>query len=386
MSARPDFDNATLWDVRRDVVVFDEHFRPEKTLPTGRKIPARDFKKADLEKIARNCNDRDTKGLPAALVLGHTTDDDSEKAQPEIVGYDRNFRVEWSEQLGKNVIKADRYLRREKAREAEQYPRTSVEHWINQDFLDPIALVKRTPKLDIPQWHYTSRKGELVERYSMESDMANDPTSAPDAAAPNPELEAAMMKCVMACLQKPEVQKMLAGGQAMPSPTNVAAPDAQPYTADGDVERFASDAEKIRYTRQQTEIDRQKAELADLKTRHAREKAEAKVKQLLYEGFDLGGADEKERNVRAEKMVQKFTRLSAEEAAEYEAEIRECYQRAPVGGDMLRTYEPDSQNRNVRRPDELSEEDLDAALKHQRRTGEKSFDVALKHVREKRTA
>lgn len=379
MGAKPDFDNASLWDVRKDVVVFDEHFRPEKTLPSGKKIPARDFKKPDLETIARNCNDRDAKGLPAALVLGHTTDDSDEKAQPEIVGYDRNFRVEFDAALGKNVIKVDRYLRRERAREAEQYPRTSVEHWINQDFLDPIALVKRTPKLDIPQWHYARRTGEVVNRYSMESDMAGDPTGTPDAAAPNPQLKEMVMACLKECLADPQCMKMIAGGMSMPSPTNGAALAAAPYTADtADVERFASEAEKIRYTRQQAEIDRLKKEAEDLKTRHARADAESAVKQLLFEGIDLS----------PEYEVQELLRRTDPKDREaYLKNVRERYQRAPVGGDLLRTYDPTAEvDRNRKGDDGPTESETMRAVQYMRKSGKNDFDEALKHVREKKTA
>lgn len=372
MSAGPDFDNLSLWDVRRDVTVFDEHFRPEKTRGDGKKVPARDFKKADLEAICKNCNERDAKGLHAAVTIGHTTDAEDETEQPEIVGYDRNFRVEYDERLKKHVIKSDRFLRRERVAEAEKYPRTSVEHWMNQDFFDPIALVRRTPKCDIPQWHYARRRGSEISRYTMEGDMA-DPTEAPDAAAPNPELEAMVMKCVMSCLEK---MKMTAPAAA--SPTNGAPPAAAAYAAPTtDVDRFASEAEKIRYTRQQGEIDRLKKESEEMRATHARAGAEAQVKQLLYEGYDLD----------PEYEVQELMSRDVGGREKYLKNVRDRYQRAPAGGEMLRTWEPPGVERHQRRADDgPTEAETDLAVKHMRKSGEADFDTALKHVRERKTA
>lgn len=366
----PDFDNAALWDVRKGVVVFDEHYRPEKSLANGKKIPARDFKKGDLECIARNCNERDSKGLPAAVVIGHTNDGDDETSQPEIVGYDRNFRVEFDPKLGKNVIRADRFLRRERAAEAEKYPRTSVEHWINQDFFDPIAIVRRTPKCDIPQWHYTRKRGETVDRYTLESDMA-DPTQAPDAAAPNADLKNMVMQCLKECLSDPQCMQMIAGGGAMPGPTNGAMPAAQPYTAEA--ERFASDAEKIRYTRQQSEIESHKKEIEELKTRHARADAEGMVKQLLFEGYDLS----------PEYEVQELLRRDSAGRESYLKNLRERYQRAPVGGDFMPTVGPDVvRHRNG--SGAMTEDESELVVRHMRKTGENDPEKALKAVRERK--
>lgn len=420
MSASPNFDDPSLWDIRRGVVVFREHYRPEKQVKDGKgavvkTVPARDFKLEDLQTIVKNCNDRDRIGLPAAVTIGHTTDENDEGKQPDIVGYDRNFRVEWSERLGKYVIEADRYFHRERAEEAEQYPRTSVEHWINQDFFDPIAIVKRTPKLDIPQWHYLRRRHGDVVRYTMEDDAMPDPTQAPDAKTPSGDLKELVMQCLKECMADPafrqqysqpsdkvdpeKAKKILEDDSAQGHPLTekqkgmfgAAAGRAEKnaMSQTNDAERFASEAERIRYTRQQEQIDSQGKELAALKERHRREKAEATVKQLLYEGYDFGGTTAEDRTKRTERAVQKFMRLDDAEAREYEAEIRECYQKAPVGGSPLSVYDPTAELDRQRRPRQdtvlpESEADCEALTKHMRKTGESDPVKAWKEVKASR--
>jgi hypothetical protein len=394
--AKPNFDDPSAWVLERGVTVFNEHFRPEKRRKDAagneKVIPARDFKKDDLDGITKNCNERDRLGLHCAVTLGHTTDDPDESKQPPIVGYDRNFRVEFDGASGKHVILADRYIRKDKAEEAGTYPRTSVEHWINSDFFDPIAIVRRTPKLDIPQWHYSEvsanverysrARPDLIDTYSVEAEMADDPTGNPDAKAVSPELKELVMQCIREFMAAAEVER--AERLAAVGPANGALPArVAPYVADA--EKFASEAEKIRYTRQQDEITRLRKDADELKARNARVVAEGRVRQLLAEGYDFGGATREEREARTERAVQKFARLADAEANEYEAEIRECYQRAPVGGSVLHTFEPEPVTADSRtHPAQRAPEGHDEALKYVRRNPGTSYEEALDKVRELR--
>lgn len=170
MAQRPDFDNPKRWEIHEDLNVFAEHSRSVKG-KDGRAKTVK-FTKSDLEEIVRNGNERDRIGQPCPLTLGHTDDDGPETRQPPIVGYARKFKLAYDRSLKRWVIRAHYYLRRDRAAEAREYPRTSVEVWANQKFFDPIALLKRTPQLDLGQWTY-SRGNDLKLRYSMD-DLHDD--------------------------------------------------------------------------------------------------------------------------------------------------------------------------------------------------------------------
>ena len=378
----PDFADTSRWAPHANVNVFREHEIKDRA---GKIVRAVD--KAKLDTICRNLNVKDSQGQLCAITIGHTIDDEhddqgklifkaKETDQPQIAGYAREFKVCYDGALKAFVIRAGKwYIDRAKEAEAKSYPRVSPEWWPKGDLLEPISIIRRTPRLDLGQWCYT-RNGQRI-RYAMgEWDMP-DPVAAPDAAEADGQLEEKIMRCVMRCLKDPEVLKMMAtpAAPAAPGPLNAAAPAAPAPES----ERFANEAEKIRYTRQQGEIDRLKAEAAEIKLTYSRAGAESTVKQLLYEGFDVGGADEKQRAERTERMVQKFMRLEPKERGEYEAEIRECYQRAPVGGPMLRTYEPQAGRQES---DEPSEQETMAAVQYMRKSG-KDWDEAIKFVRKK---
>lgn len=125
--------------------VFDEHDEFDKG---GRLI--RRFDVAKLATIARNCNERFAKtGDAVPLTLGHTIPGAPEKYQPEIVGYARNFRVGRFGKQQKPCILADFYFYPSRYGEAMKYPRRSVELYPRDLVFDPIALLKRTPQLDL---------------------------------------------------------------------------------------------------------------------------------------------------------------------------------------------------------------------------------------------
>jgi hypothetical protein len=170
MAANPRFDDPNLWTVEDGVTVFDEHDEPQDDGTVQR------FDKPRLEGIVRNCNVKDQQGQYCKLTLGHTKDDAPEYEQPESVGFARKFRVEWSQELGRWVIRCAYFLNKGKEGVARTYPSTSVERWIRSDFFDPIALLRRTPDRPVGQWTY-ARKGEVV-RYAMGATMS------PAAAAP----------------------------------------------------------------------------------------------------------------------------------------------------------------------------------------------------------
>ncbi len=180
-----------------DVCVFDQHQERGKSGKVVRK-----FERPDLERIAERCNKRDSTGNLCPITIGHTDPDEpDEKRQPEIIGYARNFRVAYDNRLSKWTLRADYFIRSDKWKEARTFPRTSVELWPSKEdqFLDPIALLRRTPQRDLGQWIYRREHGgKTVLRYSMrdlsmtdDNDFDDDGVDAPidDGPAPMPTEE-----------------------------------------------------------------------------------------------------------------------------------------------------------------------------------------------------
>jgi hypothetical protein len=155
------------WIKVPDQTVFMEHDRTDRE---GRLLERVDSSR--LEAIAREMNKRDSRGQLCPLTFGHTDDEAPEASQPAHRGYAREFKAVWDEKKNRWVLKATWYIRQKDYDEARSYPNVSPEYWHQDGILDPISLLRRTPKLDLGQWIYR-RKGRVC-RYAMESDMAED--------------------------------------------------------------------------------------------------------------------------------------------------------------------------------------------------------------------
>lgn len=150
-----------------------------------------------LEEIAQNNNRKfSTTGDPAALIVGHTPDDESQDQKP-VVGWAVNFRVEPfrnGEGRQTSALYADLYFRKDKEHVIKDFPRRSVELWVAKKEIDPIALLGgTTPERDLGVIRfsrppatvvkssndllvqYYSRKTESVYRYSLESPVPDEP-------------------------------------------------------------------------------------------------------------------------------------------------------------------------------------------------------------------
>lgn len=165
------------YHVRRGAHVFDEHDEHDREGKLARR-----FDRTSLEEIARRCNERDRRGALCPLTIGHTRDGAPESEQPPIVGYARNFRVSYSADQGRHFLLADFWIHKDHYDLASQYKRVSVELWPKDRILDPIALLRRTPQRDLPQWTYAMHGKHQVIRYAMEErDDEQDPTLPPAA-------------------------------------------------------------------------------------------------------------------------------------------------------------------------------------------------------------
>jgi len=353
----------------RQVAIFDEHTDTYWVDSKGRSVPrgtkgaikrTRKFSRQDLQRLAATQNQRTGRGDLCPLVIGHTDPEEpDERKQPPIVGYAANYRVGFDPRRGKHMLYADYYIRKDRVREAREFPRTSVELWPagdegeeGEEFIDPISLLRRTPRLDLSQWCYRRNvNGRTVLRYSMEQkpamndDLLNDDAGgAPVEPSDDEKIEqyerhcyshpyaadyhsAKARKYAMAAEPAPEPPPgdptaMPEADQpdqfaAFPSATNAfpAAGEDEPkqHNRNGKAAQYRKDQDAIRYARMQAEIDQLK---------HARAEAESRqiVTQLTAEGYMLDAGVE----------VPEFAKLDEAGRSRRAAHVRKYYRCAPV--------------------------------------------------------
>lgn len=130
-----------------------------------------------LRDVAANNNRKfQNTGDPAAMIVGHTPDDDSTDQKP-VVGWAANFHVApFTNTDGRTVdcLYADLFYRRDKENVIRDFPRRSVELWVGKREIDPIALLGgTTPERDLgvvrfsrPPESMKTVNGSLVQFYS----------------------------------------------------------------------------------------------------------------------------------------------------------------------------------------------------------------------------
>jgi len=355
------FSDPDLWEIRDAVPIFDEH---EERDQTGAIV--RQFGLAELEEIASNCNRREIETADAVpLMLGHTRPGIAETEQPPIVGYARQFRVGKFGPEKRNCILATFYYFKDRAKEAiEQFPRRSVELWIKDKIIDPIALLKRTPKRDLGLLtHYRSENRLL---YAMEEPDRSMPICDPDDVPhPYPDygdgdhdtMDGVMRymgrhpvfryahKCYQESLKYNATAGYPAGGNTFmpgmgklmmsketetkdqPKPDVSKEPAVPPEQkraeqAQHDIElaRYQREAEAFR---QVAEAQQKRIEALERESRVAR--YERDLGHLISQGYQMELAEEI-------KEVESYT---AEQFERHIERIKKRYQRAPVGKDLL---------------------------------------------------
>jgi len=206
---------------RPHVEIFTEH---ELTSKTGKK---KRVDKVELERIAKNNNNKAKNGSLTLLGPGHTFDDQydekgvlirkaPESEQPKPIGAYLNYHVEKNPHSGKYSLYADEHVEKtitdDNGKEVDglkytaTYPRRSAEYYANESWIDWVAMIRRAPRLDLavqmyakadPAKAYYSRevltdngdpagvyefaKGKL--RYSFDTGEAMEDET-PDAPAP----------------------------------------------------------------------------------------------------------------------------------------------------------------------------------------------------------
>lgn len=382
----PDWSDPDAWEVVRAVDVFDEHTKQRRG-EDGKESTSK-VTKRDLEQIARNNNERDRTGQPCPLTVGHTRDDAPEEQQPEIVGYARNFRVVYREDLKRYVLRADHYLRKEKATKAREYPRVSVEYWPDSKFLDPIALLRRTPQRDLGQWTYHRRPGKgAVLRYAMgdksmpdfpddrDQGRRPDPTEPPDAnrdpdeADEDKEFHGKVMKCMRAGyphldrIHKEYAEKY----SGEPGAEDGSLPGEDDKDRDRDVPEQNRRNRELRAPGRNPEdvIQYRKLlkEVSDLRAERERDKAdvrESRRREAVGKAIDEFGL-----LTTVEEVMQFARGRNDDEFAKFlDHQIRTC-KRDPAAGPMVRVRGESpveaTPRTGGRDPDEFTREDLERA-------------------------
>lgn len=131
---------------KSDVPLLDEHTLKDED---GNEILKVDRRK--LEEIARKNNERIAQtGDYTPYVVGHTREDAPEDEQPQIVGYATHFTVKPLKKTGRYAIHAHSKFFADKKHLVNRFPRRSVELWLDDWKIDPIALLgATTPERDL---------------------------------------------------------------------------------------------------------------------------------------------------------------------------------------------------------------------------------------------
>jgi hypothetical protein len=262
------------------------------------------------------------------VTIGHVRPDLPETAQPPIVGWAKNPRVG---RFGDDIpcVMADLYIKVEHWEEAKKYPFRSVEYYAERDEVTGVALLVRDPYLDLGVLAYS--RDPIF--YQLEpNDMADappkddkKPDAPPDAAATtSPDDEPLTMAKLNAHPAWQYMCQQYAASQAGGAPGAAAAPPGPAQMpAPGQAAKFQRDVDAIRYAKIEADIESLRAENKRLDYERRLINAEARVKQLVYEGYMIPDPDAEAKRIAG---------LDTAAAEARETEIRTCYQRAPIGG------------------------------------------------------
>lgn len=391
-----------------DVAIFDEHQERYFVDSNGRKCDeadsvdevVRNFDREELQEIADSCNERDESGSLSPLVFGHTIPGEKDETkQPPPKGYALGYGVRYDKSLGRNVLTTNFYVRKDHFEAAKTFPRISVELWPKHKVVDPIALIRRTPRRDLPQWIY-SREGDEVLRYSMESEMPKryemddiDPVDTPsEMDAPGDEASQAEA-FVRHCMKFPGFKEMVDRYSAPPmsaeeppgpNPTdmpsdmvqNSAAASATNGTLPVGMPRKDSDVEQNARLVRSNNAARQLAEMQARLDKMDAEKRAAEgaryVTQLLSEGYELDATRESEHFARLDESAR-------EEHADY---VRKFHKHNVIGNRVPILGEGSAApQRNARDSSEPSDKEFAEAMHYVREGTIPDFDTALAKVR-----
>jgi hypothetical protein len=391
--------------------VFDEHDEGDA---------ARNFDRKKLEVIAKVCNQRArSSGDLSPFGPGHTVDDvwefdnkgkrvrllykARELDQPPIWGFFTNYRVGRFGPDNKLGILADAYVKKQiktpegviSGREAfSQFPRRSIELWLKDNFIDWIALLRRTPQRDLGLTVFSrvslAGKYRYEKGIDVDSDLDNDgkpdnnPVADPDKDAPPPdddngdgvddEFHGNFMKSINK--EYPHLPKMHEEaaqkyGAASASATNGTLPGGPPPDDPGRLHMRKSPGELARYAAMEQRLAATEKQLADQRREAKEAKANLRVDRIEADRYVVNRG----------KLFTKFMKAPESEWREIEDEIRENYQQDPTAGGLIKVAEDTIPGGKPRDDAPKNDAEHDQAVNYMRKSGCQDYVAALKYVR-----
>ena len=190
--------------IKKDVPILDEHVLRDED---GEELVNIDEKR--LLEIARRNNARVAQtGDLTPIVIGHTRDGEPEDEQPEIVGYASGFGVKPFGKTGRKALTATFKFFKDKVDKIRQFPRRSVELWLSDWKIDPIALLgATTPERDLGLLQL-SRGGQKKIRRIMFSQNGQPAAPSPGNSGQDSQV-AAIANAVVETLKQTDVWQFM---------------------------------------------------------------------------------------------------------------------------------------------------------------------------------
>lgn len=159
------------WVIKRGVPVFSCH---DRKLPDG-KIKYR-VTDEDLVEIVQTMRDRQGRGMPPRLTVGHINQDPNypEHQQPKVIGYWLDPKL--GEFEGAPAVLADSYTKVEHQSDLKGRPYRSAEYIRRKNEIRGVAILARDPALDLGTVELCRDGEDEIECYSMTGavDMSQD--------------------------------------------------------------------------------------------------------------------------------------------------------------------------------------------------------------------
>lgn len=313
------FSDESKWVIRRSVPVFAEHDNWDYFA---------------LLEIAENTNKREKQtGDACPIMIGHTTSE-KETELGDIVGYARNFRVGRFGADNRLGILADFYFLPNKYALAMEFPRRSVELWVEEKVIDPIALLKRTPKLDLGLLTHYSKSGKVYKyQLSNEHERAHTMEEKLDSIL-------SMLAKLVARLDSgdtenkqeykcgPETEKMQYAKEQATETTTVQSVEKTAPSKESD-DKSSWEQERIQFARQLSEqsarLAKMEQEAKALMVAYKRAERERDIIQLEAEGYILDRMGELELGMSLDDNSWK----------KHVERIRKWYQRSPGASNAI---------------------------------------------------
>lgn len=314
------FDDPNLWHIERGVPVFDAHAEYDAA---GRLL--RRFGVEELVRIAANCNrrERDT-GDACPITEGHTRVGAPESAQPAVLGFARNFRVGRFGPSRRLALLADFYIDRACLPVARKYPRRSIELYLREMIIDPIALLVRTPGRDLGLLTFSQHSQRI--RYKMEDTDVDDKPLAIFTQEENhtadlltPEQEE-LAERFWSYYQKHKLDAQELQPRDSSVPQSLGLEETQTAVVD-DKERMRREQEALRFAQTEARIVELERALVAEQRASRRSARERDLIQLEVLGYQFDRAEE----------IEHVADLPADKYAKHLDRIQKYHQRAPVG-------------------------------------------------------